>query len=95
MFNTETGGKQCDICHQKQKIKRSQKSHCRAPNINGDLCSTYSLKGKHRCRHHQYMEDYTDEMLKTTVQCSSCRNMYWEGEERCPPCYLKNKDSCS
>ncbi len=70
-------------------IAESVKMNCLAKDRNGDACRNKQMSTETSfCRVHQYMNDYTDEMLHATQFCSSCKKMHYiaGGFKSCETC---------
>lgn len=50
---------------------------CRGIDRNADPCRGDQLNDTEFCKYHQYMIDYTDEMLDNLSQCKGCKKFYY------------------
>ncbi len=64
------------------------------------MCNRWALNGSELCERHQYMKDYTPEMMKKTRQCAgSCKRMYFFDKyqircEKCAEAYNGGEPRC-
>lgn len=63
-------------------------------------CTKEALKNKQYCKFHEYMENYTEEMMNNLTRCRKCGKFYYiEGnDDRCDSCKKgnnKNKFRCN
>ena len=67
------------------KIKMSK---CLSKDRNHKPCRNFSQDGSRFCKNHQYMNDYTPEMLEATQLCGTCHKMYFfePGVKVCDKC---------
>ena len=64
--------------------KEAKTAHCIAPDRNNKQCRNYNLKDSRFCTFHQYMNDYTEDMMKSLTQCSTClHHFYIPGFKTC------------
>jgi len=60
---------------------------CLAKDRNKDSCRNNQLDESTFCKFHQYMNDYTDEMLNNLTLCSGCKKMHYMTEgKQCDKC---------
>lgn len=72
----------CKLCREKYK-----KQKCGAKDRNDNPCRANALCDKNYCKNHEYMCDYTDEMLSCLELCSGCKKMYFlDGYKICKKC---------
>ena len=50
---------------------------CLAKDRHDQPCRFKSLADSRFCKNHQYMNDYTDEMLAATIRCNGCMKHYY------------------
>ena len=50
---------------------------CLAKDRHDQPCRFKSLADSRFCKKHQYMNDYTDEMLAATIRCNGCMKHYY------------------
>jgi hypothetical protein len=89
----------CDDCKEKDKRYRElQKKlkeaieRCRGRNRYGNPCDNHKVKETHFCNFHDYMIDYTPEMLENLTLCSGCKMMkYLPNQSRCEICVQRGK----
>jgi hypothetical protein len=61
-----------------EKSKKNKKNIiCKGITQNGKDCRKNVLNDTEFCKNHEYMKDYTDEMLKDMEKCSGCKNRYY------------------
>ena len=61
-----------------------------------DKCCRFSVVVDTKfCKNHQYMNDYTDDMLTKMTLCSGCKKMYYfDGEKKtCENCKIRSKSN--
>jgi|694.fasta_scaffold128163_2 hypothetical protein len=59
-------------------------THCIAPDRNNKQCRNYNLQDSRFCTFHQYMNEYTEDMMKSLTQCSTClHHFYIPGFKTC------------
>ena len=61
-------------------------AHCLAKDRHGDTCRNYGLGESRFCNFHQYMNDYTEDMLSQLVICVGCKKAYYFEEEERKTC---------
>ena len=63
-------------------------SKCLSRDRNHNPCRNFSQDGSRFCKNHQYMNDYTPEMLEATQLCGTCHKMYFfePGVKVCDKC---------
>lgn len=67
---------------------------CLGKDRNKDLCRNNQLDETNFCKFHQYMNDYTDEMLNNLTLCSGCKKMYYMTEGRqCEKCNKRGEQN--
>jgi hypothetical protein len=73
--------KQCPPCteHSKEKsnkisIERKKLIKCEGITKEGTNCTYNQLQNSKYCCNHQYMNDYTEDMIKNLRQCSCCKS---------------------
>ncbi len=79
---------------QKTTSTKKERIRCIAIDRHREQCRSYRLdEPEHTkfCKNHQYMNDYTDEMLAACVLCSGCKKMFF----RPPDSHLSRCDNCS
>jgi len=65
---------------------------CIGKDRNNNECRNRALGETRCCKLHQYLQDYTDEMLARCTLCSGCNKMYDLGEEKtCVNCRERTK----
>ena len=65
---------------------------CIGKDRNNKECRNRALGDTRCCKLHQYLQDYTDEMLARCTLCSGCNKMYDLGEEKtCTNCRERTK----
>lgn len=66
---------------------------CLSRDINGEPCRCNVATDTRFCKLHQYMNEYTDEMLGRLELCSGCKKMYCfnEGRKICENCADRSK----
>lgn len=63
------------------------KNKCKSIDRNSQPCRCNSLPGSVFCKFHDYMKDYTDEMIKNVKLCLGCNKLiYLKPGEICPFC---------
>jgi len=64
--------------------KEAKSAHCIAPDRNNKQCRNYNLQDSRFCTFHQYMNEYTEDMMKCLTQCKTClHHFYIPGFETC------------
>lgn len=66
---------------------------CLAKDRHDQPCRFKSLADSRFCKNHQYMNDYTDEMLAATIRCNGCMKHYYlqKGNKNCDKCKERGK----
>lgn len=66
---------------------------CLSKDRNDKCCRFAVITDTRFCKNHQYMNDYTDEMLTQTTLCSGCKKMYYmDGDTKtCDNCKTRTK----
>lgn len=66
---------------------------CLAKDRHHDSCRNKQLLPSNFCKLHQYMCDYTTDMLEKSVLCKGCKKMYYldEGVKTCETCRTRDK----
>ena len=70
---------------------------CFAKDRNQKNCRNNQTTDNHFCKFHQYMKDYTTEMLEKCELCKGCRKMYYFGSDEtnsirtCDKCRTRDK----
>ena len=70
-------------------------TNCLAIDRNSNQCRNYGCNESRFCKFHQYMNDYTDEMLANLTICSSCKKSYYleNGRKICNGCKERSKSN--
>ncbi len=70
-------------------------SKCLGKDRNNNPCRSNAQDGTQFCKNHQYMVDYTPEMLSALQLCKGCMKMYFfEGDiKQCASCKERGKES--
>jgi hypothetical protein len=82
--------------------KKNMTQYCGGTQHNGDPCGNKVFEGKKFCKcSHDYMNDYTEEQLKSLKRCGGCHRERWSGEfkitkngtpaKQCDACNTGNK----
>ena len=58
---------------------------CLAKDRNAESCRNHSITDSRFCKFHQYMNEYTEEMLENLTLCNGCKKMYCL-EKDCKTC---------
>lgn len=67
---------------------------CLGKDRNKDSCRNNQLDETNFCKFHQYMNDYTNEMLNNLTLCSGCKKMYYITEGRqCEKCNKRGEEN--
>lgn len=68
---------------------------CLSKDRNGDQCRNNGLGETRFCKFHQYMNEYTDEMLSHLELCKGCKKQYYfeDGEKTCTKCLNRGKEN--
>lgn len=75
----------------KQKIKKN-KEKCGGKDRNDNECRNDTISGLKYCKYHEYMKDYTVDMLNNMSYCLGCRKKYYKpGEKLCITCRNRNE----
>ena len=66
---------------------------CLSIDRNKKCCRTSPLEASRFCKFHQYMNEYTDEMLSKLELCSGCKKAYYfdTDTKTCDKCKLRSK----
>jgi hypothetical protein len=68
-------------------------SKCLAKDRNNNPCRNSATKDRF-CRYHDYMIDYTPEMLQSIKSCSNCKKMYYLGDyNTCEKCRSRGQEN--
>ena len=68
-------------------------NECKGKNRQLENCDSPVIEGTRFCENHQYMKDYTDEMLNNLKICSGCSNSdYLNNLKTCARCLKRGKD---
>ena len=69
------------------------KSKCLSKDYKGEPCRFQCLDDSRFCKNHQYMNEYTDDMLANLTLCSGCKKMnHFENDDRtCEKCKERGK----
>jgi hypothetical protein len=66
---------------------------CLAKDRNNNPCRNSATKDRF-CRYHEYMIDYTPEMLEKIKSCSNCKKMYYLGDyNTCEKCRSRGQEN--
>ena len=70
-------------------------TNCLAIDRNSNQCRNYGCNESRFCKFHQYMNDYTDEMLANLTICSGCKKSYYleNGRKICNVCKERSKSN--
>lgn len=70
-------------------------TNCLAIDRNLNQCRNYGCDESRFCKFHQYMNDYTDEMLSNLTICSGCKKSYYleNGRKICNVCKERSKSN--
>jgi hypothetical protein len=60
-----------------EELEKLYDSKCRGIVRDGSKCIRIKINGTDFCKWHQYMNDYTDEMLQNLTSCGTCKKMYY------------------
>ena len=68
---------------------------CLSKDRNGDQCRNNGLDDTRFCKFHQYMNEYTDDMLAHLELCKGCKKQYYfeDGEKTCTNCANRGKEN--
>lgn len=66
---------------------------CFAKDRNQNECRNHAIGATRLCKFHDYMKDYTDEMIEKSSLCSGCNKMHYmgENEKTCEKCRQRTK----
>jgi len=66
---------------------------CLGKDRNGDVCRNNQLGESNFCKFHQYMNDYSDDMLSKLQVCGGCKKMYYfeNVTKTCDKCKQRGK----
>lgn len=79
----------CKLCREKYK-----KPKCAAKDRNNNPCRANAIPDKNFCKNHEYMCEYTDEMLVCVELCSGCKKMYFlDGYKICKKCRERSEEN--
>jgi len=85
--------KNCIICQEKLKAIKAEKQtnaiKCKGTANDGEKCTRAPVNNTDFCKIHDYMIDYTDEMMNNLQQCSGCRKYRYvitEDKKTCDVC---------
>jgi hypothetical protein len=79
----------CKLCRD-----RAKKQKCAAKDRHNNPCRGNSLVGEKFCKNHEYMREYTDEMLTCVELCSGCKKMYFlDGYKICKKCRERSEEN--
>ena len=53
------------------------KTKCLSKDYKGEPCRFQCVDESRYCKNHQYMNEYTDEMIANLTLCSGCNKMRW------------------
>ena len=69
--------------------------NCLAIDRNSNQCRNYGCDESRFCKFHQYLNDYTDEMLANLTICSGCKKSYYleNGRKICNVCKERSKSN--
>lgn len=75
-------------------MPRDTRPYCVGLGYNGDQCRNHILNDETKyCKLHQYMNNYTEAMIKQLTLCSGCRKyQYCEGFSTCENCRKRKAD---
>ena len=83
--------KTCDRCLSNKKEKENEEKQKKILCVIKD-CKFEKISDNKYCNNHQYMRDYTDEMLNNLKKCSGCKRLhYLEDMKTCDDC--RNRSS--
>jgi len=76
-------------------MSRDPRGYCLGKDRHGDRCRNHVLSETDRfCRLHQYMNDYTDDMIVQMKNCKGCHKYkYYEYDGVCPDCRQRSKNN--
>lgn len=68
---------------------------CIGKDRNDNPCRNKGIQDTKCCKFHQYMKDYTDDMLNNLTKCSGCKKQYYliDGVKTCNNCKQRGKSS--
>ena len=68
---------------------------CIGKDRNDKPCRNKGIQDTKCCKFHQYMKDYTEDMLNCLTKCSGCKKQYYliEGVKTCDNCKQRGKSS--
>jgi hypothetical protein len=68
---------------------------CIGKDRNDNACRNKAIQDTKCCKFHQYMKDYTEEMLNGLTKCSGCKKQYYliDGVKTCDTCKQRCKSS--
>lgn len=68
---------------------------CIGKDRNDNPCRNKGIQDTKCCKIHQYMKDYTDDMLNNLSKCSGCKKQYYliDGVKTCENCKQRGKSS--
>ena len=68
---------------------------CIGKDRNDNPCRNKGIQDTKCCKFHQYMKDYTEDMLNCLTKCSGCKKQYYliEGVKTCDNCKQRGKSS--
>lgn len=68
---------------------------CIGKDRNDNPCRNKGIQDTKCCKFHQYMKDYTEDMLNNLTKCSGCKKQYYliDGVKTCNNCKQRGKSS--
>ncbi len=68
---------------------------CIGKDRNDNPCRNKGIQDTKCCKFHQYMKDYTEDMLNCLTKCSGCKKQYYliDGVKTCDHCKQRGKSS--
>ena len=68
---------------------------CIGKDRNDNPCRNKGIQDTKCCKFHQYMKDYTEDMLNNLTKCSGCKKQYYliDGVKTCDNCKQRGKSS--
>lgn len=64
-----------------------EKIKCLGKDRNNDYCRNNRIDGTRFCKFHEYLSEYSDDMLNNLTLCSGCKKMYYlVGTKSCDKC---------
>jgi hypothetical protein len=66
---------------------------CFAKDRNNNECRNHAIKDGRFCKLHDYMSEYTDEMIENSIICSGCKKMHYNtnNTKTCEKCKIRSE----